>query len=512
MKKIISGILIICLFILTCSCTNDNKSQQEGDFITVQEGVINLQMRDPDILDPIKTQKQSVRNGLLTIYEPLYNITEEFGLEPNLATEYTFNDDSTVLSVKLKEGVLWHNNHVFTADDVVYTVEKIKNTPSSSYYINLEKLAYAQKISDYEVAFVLSEPYALFVYNLYFPIMHVNTSYEDFVGTGPYRFIENDGKELVLGKNMAWHMGEVKNDGVKFIYMKSTRMAQEAFSSGKLHGVTMDMLDTENFAIKESHVRNMYPTGLFEFMGFNTTKGVFTDPLLRQAASNALDRDDLAAVYQPSVGASFPVMKGSRAFSPTFETVEYGAEYASEVIFSAGWADSDNNGVPDKYIDGEVCDLSVNLIASNQDNKRAKAAEAIKGQLERAGFKVELEILPIDEYNQRIFGGQFDLFLGAIYFQTPYDVRELLKTRGKVNYTGYSSALMDEALSRFVSSGYIDNSTVAFSNVQSLYLTEQPIAGIAFRYSYVLTGKSITGEVKPYPYSPYVNVSEWIIK
>lgn len=512
MKKLISLLLAFVMVVSFSACEAENGKENEVDFAENKSGVINLQMRDPDILDPLKTQKQSVRDALLTIYEPLYNITEDFDLEGVLGVEYAFNSDATVLNVKIKEGVLWHNNHIFTADDVVYTVEKIKSTPSSSYYINLEKLDYAQKVGDYEVAFVLKEPYALFIYNLYFPIMHVNTEAETCVGTGPYRFKETDGKQLVLEKNTAWHMGEVKNDGVKFIYMKTTAMAQEAFSSGKIHAVTRDMLDTENFAIKESHVRNIYPIGLFEFIGFNNTRGVFTDSALRQAASNAVDRDDLAVVYDPAVGASFPVMKGSSVFSPIFETVDYGVEYASEIIFSAGWSDIDGDGLAEKYVNDTMEELRVNFIVSNRDSVRVKAAEVIRRQLEKAGFAVSFEVLDIGEYNERIFGGEFDLFLGAVYFNTPYDMQELLKTKGKVNYMGYSSPSMDEALSLFVSSCDIDNSTVAFSKIQSLYASQQPVAGLVFRNSYVLTGKSITGEIAPYPYSPYGNVYRWTIK
>lgn len=511
MKKIISFILAAVLALPLSACNGNNAAENDKEENTQENGIINLQMRDPDILDPIKTEKKSVRSALLCVYEPLFNITENFALENVLAETYAFNESATVMTLKIKEGVLWHNNHVFTADDVVYTVEKIKSNPKSSYYLNLEKLDRAEKQGDYEVVFYLKEPYSLFVYNLYFPIMHTGSEEESLMGTGPYRFSETDGKQLVLTKNTAWHMGGVDNDGVRFIYMKTSAMAQEAFSSGKIHAVTCDMIDAENFAIKESNKKYTYPDGLFEFVGFNNTAGLFKDAALRRAASNAIDRSLLSEVFE-GVGAAFPVMQGSEAFSPIFESVNYGADYAMEIIFSSGWRDGDNDGTLKKAIDGEITELSVSLLVSDQDAKRVLAAEKIKEQLEAAGFGVKTEVVDITEYNTRVWGGEFDMFMGAVYYNSPYDMTELLSSSGKVNYMGYKDTQMDDALKLFLSSDNIDTSAVAFSKIQALYNDQQPIAALAFRTEYVLTNTAVEGEVAPFPYSPYANVSKWKLR
>lgn len=512
MKKILSILLVLSMCITLVSCTKENKEEEYYPEIQMKKGVINLQMRDPDILDPILTGKLSVRDALLTVYEPLFNVTDTFALEPVLAETFAFNEGATVMTLKLKEGVLWHNNHVLTADDVIYTVNRIKENPSSSYYLNLEKLERAEKLSDYEVVFYLTGSYALFVYNLYFPIMHVNEDVASCVGTGPYRFKETDGKQLVLEKNTAWHMGEVKNDGVKFIYMKTTEMAQEAFSSGKIHAVTKNMLDTENFAIKGSHTKHIYTNGLFEFMGFNNTQGVFTDPLIRNAASHAINRDELAQLFDGATPSAFPVMRGSSAFSPVFETVNYSGDYAREIIFSAGWIDYDGDGVPSKMLNGMLRDLSVTIIVATQDSVRVQAAEMIKNHLTQAGFKVNVDVVDITAYNTRIYGGEFDIFLGAVYYDSPYDMTHLLTSSGPINYMGYRSGRMDDAIKLFSSSPDIDTATLAFSKIQSIYNEEQPIAGVVFRNSYVLTNSSVEGEINPFPYSPYANISNWIIK
>ena len=135
MKKILSLIFAILMVLNLCSCKDAERSENEDEVYEGEKGVINLQMRDPDTLDVLLTGKQSVRDALLTVYEPLFNITETFTLESVLAEKYAFNENCTALTVKLKEGVLWHNNRTLCADDVIFTVEKIKTSPKLSLCI-----------------------------------------------------------------------------------------------------------------------------------------------------------------------------------------------------------------------------------------------------------------------------------------------------------------------------------------------------------------------------------------
>ena len=512
MKKILSWIVVITMVLMLCSCMKKGEVENEEGVEEIQNGIINLQMRDPDTLDVLLTEKQSVRDALLTIYEPLFNITDKFTLENVLAEKYAFNENCTALTVKIKEGVLWHNNRVFSADDVIYTVEKIKSSPKSSYYLNVEKVDNVKKINDYEVVFYLTEPYSLFVYNLYFPIMQTNADGEACIGTGPYLLKENDGKQLLLLKNPVWHKGEVKNDGVKFIFLRTSAMAQEAFSSGKIHAVTNTVLDTENFAIKESNNKYNFPNGLFEFIGFNTTNGIFAEEEMRRAAAYAVDREELAQAFDSATVSPFPVMKGSDDFTPIYETVDYSSEYAMEIIFSAGWRDNDNDGVFEKNTQSGEEELKVSFLVADQDKLRVEAAKKIAEQLSRAGFAVSMECVNITEYNTRIAGGEFDMFLGAVYYKSPYDMKEIMATGGKVNYTGFSDKAMDEAIELFSSASDLDTATVAFSKIQSVFNQKQPITGIVFRNSFIVTSETLEGDFCPYPYSPYVNVFEWTVK
>lgn len=523
MKKKISSLIALLLLVLVPGCKNNIAPTEPTngaaadmairDEETEAKSIIHLQMREVDVLDPILTKHQSVRDGLMAVFEPLYNINASFGAEAVLAESFAFNRDATIMTLKVKSGVLWHNGHQFNADDVVYTVNKIKQNPSSSYYANLETVDRVEKQSEYEVVFYFKRPNAQFVYSLYFPIEFRNSDVTGgLIGTGAYMFQKTDGKSLTLTKNTSWHGGNAQAEGVEFIYMRTSAMAEEAFESGKIHAITKEMLDTENFAVKKTHKKYVYPDGIFEFVGFNANRGIFKSSLIRIAASNAIDRGEMEIVFDDAVQSGFPVMSRSEAFSPSFEVNSYNLDWAKEVIFSAGWTDSDGDGIYEKTVGEEVQKLSFSLLVADRDPLRALAAEKIKQQLEKAGFEVTVEICDIETYNARVAGGEYDAFLGAVYYDAPYDVSDLLASKGLVNYQGYKSTEMDNALKAFQSASDENDSTKAFNEIQALYMAHQPIAGLVFRTTYVVTTPSIGGEVNPYPYSPYANIANWTVE
>lgn len=512
-KKIFAFVTAVLLLLTAAGCGK----QGDGDKFNIDDipsvgGVINLQMRTPDTLDPLLTERQTTRDALLIMYEPLFNITDNFDIECVLAEGYEFSADATRLTVKLKSNVRWHNGEKLSPDDVVYTVNKIKSNPGSSYYGNLEAVESVARAGDDSVVFNLSKPYHQFIYALYFPIENEGVdAASTCVGTGPYMLSATDSRQMSLRRFDGWHGGSAYADGINIFFMRTSAMAQEAFSSGKIHAVSDEMLDSENFAIKEGMNKTDYPNGVFEFMGFNTTSGIFSDPLLRIAAANAVNRTSVEEAYGTGVSSGFPVMTGSAVFSPSYETTSYDAEYAGEVIFSAGWTDIDYDNKPEKVIDGELCDLSFTLLVSDSDTSRINAARLVKESLEAAGFNVMLDIEAHEDYNEKIAHGEYDAFIGAVYIYVPYDFSQLLASRGSVNYFGYSSADMDGALDTL--SGAADDASFAssFNAVQSIFIAEQPLTGIMFRNASIVTQPSIGGDIRPYPYSPYANISKWYL-
>ena len=505
--------LLIMLVFTSCAKEEQGGGEVDIDAIPRLGGVINLQMRYPDTFDPLTTESQTTRDALLIVYEPLFDVTDSFEPEGVLAESFKFSSDARVLTVKLKEGVLWHNGERFNADDVIYTVEKIMENESSSYHENLKMLDSVSRVNDYEVIFRLKEPYAQFIYALYFPIINKGIDVDNaIVGTGPYMLDNVDTRQMELKRFQGWHGGSSYADGVYISFMRTSLMAQDAFSSGKIHAVSEDMLDSENFAIKEGMKSAGCPGGVFEFVGFNTENGLFSDPLLRIAVANAIDRTKIDECYGASFAAGFPINTGSFEFSPSYETGSFNAEYAREVIFSAGWVDTNYDDKPEKVVNNVSRPLSFTLLVSDSDSARRRAAYELEKELEGVGFSVTVSVLSHDDYLRHIKDGNFDAFLGAVYLDVPYDISPLFASDGRLNFCKYSSPSMDQALKALSSSGNGEGRITAFSAVQSVFIAEQPLTGLAFRAQELIVSDALGGDIRPYPYSPYANIDKWFIK
>jgi len=142
-----------------------------------------------------------VFNNLIT-FDPKIRQNSINSIVPDLATEWSWNEDGTELTLKLRQGVKWHDGKPFTAADVKCTwdlvtgiaKEKLRVNPRKPWYRNLEEVTTS---GDYEVRFRLKQPQPAFVMMLasgFSPVYpcHVPPTQmrQHPIGTGPFKFVE----------------------------------------------------------------------------------------------------------------------------------------------------------------------------------------------------------------------------------------------------------------------------------------------------------------------------------
>ncbi|MDK2893503.1 MAG: peptide/nickel transport system substrate-binding protein [Thermotoga sp.] len=104
---------------------------------------------------------RGIQNLLL---EPLWCVEYATGEIINaLAAEPPkYNSDFTELTIKLRKGVYWSDGVPFTADDLIYTIELVKNTPGMGYNSQMQQVKEIVKVDDYTVVIKLKEPNSRF--------------------------------------------------------------------------------------------------------------------------------------------------------------------------------------------------------------------------------------------------------------------------------------------------------------------------------------------------------------
>src|SRR5438309_7040504 len=238
---------------------------------------------------------------------------------PDLAVEWSWNEDGTVLTFKLRQGVKWHDGKPFPARDVKCTwdllqgkgTEKLRINPRKSWYQNLAEVT---ANSDDEASFHLKRPQPSFIGLLasgWSPIYPCHIPARDMrqkpVGTGPFKFVEFKPNEYIkLTKNPDyWKKGRPYLDGIEFTILREIAPRNLAFFAGGFdvgspYGVTpptlADFKAQAPQAICETTSVNVPRTMLI-----NIHKPPFDNSELRRAMTLAIDRDAFSTIINGGV-------------------------------------------------------------------------------------------------------------------------------------------------------------------------------------------------------------------
>src|SRR5215204_522875 len=183
----------------------------------------------------------------LVIYDQHVKQNSLASIVPELARSWSWDEDGTRLTVKLHEGVRWHDGKPFTAKDVKCTwdmlqgkaAEKLRINPRKAWYRNLEEVVTK---GDHEATFHLKRPQPAFLALLasgFSPVYPCHISPKDMrqnpVGTGPFKFVEfkaNEGVKLVRNADY-WKKDRPYLDAIEYTIIRNMSTAVLAFVSGK---------------------------------------------------------------------------------------------------------------------------------------------------------------------------------------------------------------------------------------------------------------------------------------
>ena len=218
MKYIFFIAVIIIIGIAVYMIYEENKSSSENteNKTTAQtsQTITDLRMEivSYDTINPLLSSNRNVQEITKLIFEPLIQLDENYKLQACLATEWAKSGDTSYI-IKLRNNVKWQDGTAFTAQDVKYTIETLKQI-NSIYNYNVQHITSVDIIDNYSVRINLDTIIPFFEYNLIFPI--VSSTYfsgQDIqntdknntpIGTGMYKIESNSENTVVLKKNTSW--------------------------------------------------------------------------------------------------------------------------------------------------------------------------------------------------------------------------------------------------------------------------------------------------------------------
>jgi len=117
----------------------------------------------PHNLNPLLATNDSDRDLSRLIFSSLLKYNEKSELVPDLAASYNISKDGKTYTLKLKEGVLWHNGESFSAEDVVFTINAVQNPEYNSPLRTSWQGIKAEAPDKNTVILTLKTPYSAFV-------------------------------------------------------------------------------------------------------------------------------------------------------------------------------------------------------------------------------------------------------------------------------------------------------------------------------------------------------------
>jgi len=275
---------------------------------------------------------------------------------PDLAESWSWSEDGTRLTFKLRQGVKWHDGKPFTAADVKCTwdlltgraAERLRLNPRKSWWGNVAEIATDNPA---EATFVLKRPQPAILALIasgYTPIYPCHVPPRDIrqhpIGTGPFKFIEfkpNERIKLVRNPDY-WKPGRPYLDGIEYTIIPNRSTAILAFIAGKFdltfpYEVTIPLL---------KDVKQQAPQAVCDLVSTNASTNLlvnreappFDNPDQRRALALALDRKsfiDILGEGQGDIGgAMLPSPAGVWGMPPDFLAIVpgYGPDVAKNRV------------------------------------------------------------------------------------------------------------------------------------------------------------------------------------
>ena len=327
-----AGLLVVCLIAGVTS------AQKPG-------GVLQISHRDsPASMSTLEEVTISTVAPMMAVFNNLVIFNQHVpqntlqSIVPDLATSWSWNEDGTELSFRLREGVHWHDGRPFTAKDVQCTWDmllgrsaaRFRINPRKSWYWNLDRVT---ANGDYQATFHLKQPQPALLALLasgYSPVYPCHVPPQDMrqhpIGTGPFKFVsykQNEAIRVTRNRDY-WKPDRPYLDGIEWTIIPNRSTALLAFVAGKLdmafpYEVTVPLLkDIESQAPQA--ICELRPRGVSSTLIVNRNATPFDNPDLRRAIALTLDRrsfiDVLSGGQGDIGGAMLPPPEGLWGMPP----------------------------------------------------------------------------------------------------------------------------------------------------------------------------------------------------
>ena len=472
MKKLLAALLALTMLLSLAACakttdtTPSDAAEDSGTTLTYGSA-------DYTRINPAMDEHGEIN---LLLFDGLTAHDGENNVVPGLAETWELDEATNTYTFHLRENLTWHDGEPVTADDVKFTIEAIMDPENGSENApNFEDVEEITVTDEHTVSFRLSAPNVAFLDYMTMAILpeHLLAGEDwqesDFfrapVGTGPYKLERWDvGQAIILTKNENYYKGAPKIDRIVFKIVPDDNAQALQLESGELDLALLDPKNAAQFTGKDGFTCYDMKTSDYRGILFNFWNDYWTENRdIIPAICYAIDRQ--AIVDAVLLGQGMPAygpLQRNVYNNENVEHYDYNPEKAKHILEDAGCVMGANG-----YYERGGAEIAFTISVMSGEQDRIDIAQAAAQQLREVGIHCTVDIPAVMDW-----GGQMACLIG---WGSPFDADDhtykVFGTDKGANYSGYSNAEVDEALTKARESSdpavrkqYYDEFQVALAN------------------------------------------------
>lgn len=430
---------------------------------------------DPDSLDPATGGTYTGRIVFDAMCDKLVDIDANLQIVPQLATEWSWNEDHTALTMKLREGVTFHDGTPFDAEAVKANIERMQTMGESKRKSELSPINSVEVVDPTTVILNLEQPFA--------PLLSIltdragmmvspaaATSADAFAAnpacSGPYQFESRQARDNIKLTRYEdyWNADEIFYDDIEYHIVPDATVRLARLQAGDLE-VAERMAPTDLATIRDDPALELHTApGLAVshlFINVGESGGVLADSQeLRHALELSIDRN---VINQVAFNGEFTA--DNQMITPS-------SEYHSDKV---PMPERDIERARELIEQSDVSNPTIEITFENSTTD-ARVAQIIQQMASEAGFTVNLLPLETSSAIERYLNGNFELYIGNWSGRADPDptLTTFFGSAGSQNLNGYRSDEIDAALQEGRSSLEAEARKAAYDKVAEIYLTDLP--------------------------------------
>jgi peptide/nickel transport system substrate-binding protein len=409
---------------------------------------------DPDILDPTLARTFVGRIVFAALCDKLFDIDENLNIVPQLASSYQWSPDSKALTIKLRQGVTFHDGEKLDATAVKFNIERHKTMAGSNRRGELAPVTSVDVIDSSTVRLNLNAPFSPLLAALADRAgMMVSPKAAQAEGdkfgakpvcSGPFKFVERVAQDRIVLERYTnyWNKGEIHLDKIVYQPIVDATVRLANLKSGQLDFIER-MAASDVPQLKSDSRFKISKIVEIGYQGITVNLGksdlaqknpLGKDPRVREAFELSLDRQgivDVAMDGEATVGNQW-VAPNNPFYARNVPIPKRDVAKAKQLLQAAG-----------------VPNPSFTLMTpTNTDQQRL--AQVVQAMAKEAGFDVKIQSTEFSTSLDMADKGNYEAYVLAWSGRADPDgnIFSFDACKQPLNYAGYCKPEVDELLTK----------------------------------------------------------------